>query len=388
MWYVSQIGRREHYALPAHLHRIGQLGLFATDIWAPWAASPRSLIRSEKLAQRFESTMGNAPVVSRSLIANLTERFRRGNTYQRWTKDGTSFGKFAAREFERAGLKEGDTILGYTAANLEQIELAKKRGAKVLHVQVDPGMSWYETRRMEQLKHPEAEDLAPMPDAEFVDRIGQEWEAAGKVIVHSAHSREALLSQGVAPERCVVIPPAFTSSITSAPRRIDANRPLRVLFVGNHCLAKGYHIFAAAAARLSGKGFEFISIGSMSMKPSFLADASRFISMQGHLTQTKVREQMMRADVLVFPTLSDGFGLVQLEAMAAGLPVIATGCCGEVVRHGHDGLIVPPRDSGAVVAALEELRADPDKYARLSSAASRRPSDCSPEKHFGALLSL
>ncbi len=387
MWSVSQIGRREHYALPAHLHRIGQLGLFATDIWAPWAASPRSLIRSEKLAQRFESTMGDAPVVSRSLVANLAERFRRGNTYQRWTKDGTSFGKFAAREFEKAGLKEGDTILGYTAANLEQIELAKKRGAKVLHVQVDPGMSWYETRRMEQLKHPEAEDPAPMPDAEFVDRIGQEWEVAGKVIVHSAHSREALLSQGVAPERCVVIPPAFTSSITSAPRRIDANRPFRVLFVGNHCLAKGYHIFADAA-RMAGKEFEFASIGTQSMKPRYLAQASQFVSMQGHLTQTKVREQMMRADVLVFPTLSDGFGLVQLEAMAAGLPVIATACCGNVVRHGLDGLIVPPRDALAIVNALKYLRADPDKYERLSVAASHRPSDYSPESHFDALLSL
>jgi glycosyltransferase involved in cell wall biosynthesis len=240
---------------------------------------------------------------------------------------------------------------------------------------------------MEQLNHPEAEDLAPMPDAEFVDRIGQEWQAADKVIVHSAHSREALLSQGVAPERCVVIPPAFRSSTMSAPRRIDANRPLRVLFVGNHCLAKGYHIFASAA-RLAGKGFEFISIGGQSMRPSYLAKTSQFISMQGHLTYAKVREQMMRADVLVFPTLSDGFGLVQLEAMAAGLPVIATGCCGEVVRHGHDGLIVPPRDSGAVVAALGELRADPDKYEQLSMAASIRPNDFSSEKHVNALLPL
>ena len=59
-WYVSQIGRREHYALPAHLHRIGQLGLFATDIWAPWAENSRALFRPEKLAQRFEASMGAA----------------------------------------------------------------------------------------------------------------------------------------------------------------------------------------------------------------------------------------------------------------------------------------------------------------------------------------
>jgi glycosyltransferase involved in cell wall biosynthesis len=74
--------------------------------------------------------------------------------------------------------------------------------------------------------------------------------------------------------------------------------------------------------------------------------------------------------------------------MAAGLPVIATACCGDVVRHGIDGLIVPPRDSSAIVAALEELRADPGKYERFSEDASRRPQDFSPESHFAALLSL
>jgi glycosyltransferase involved in cell wall biosynthesis len=74
--------------------------------------------------------------------------------------------------------------------------------------------------------------------------------------------------------------------------------------------------------------------------------------------------------------------------MAAGLPVVATSCCGGVVQHGIDGYIMPPRDSVAIVDALESLRSDPDKYERLSAAASRRPLDYEPERHFNALLSL
>jgi glycosyltransferase involved in cell wall biosynthesis len=124
------------------------------------------------------------------------------------------------------------------------------------------------------------------------------------------------------------------------------------------------------------------------MRPSYLEEASRYVSILGVKTQAGVREQMERADVLVFPTLSDGFGLVQLEAMASGLPVIATACCGEVVRHGLDGLIVPSSDSSAIVAAIEELRDDPDKYEQLSMAASIRPNDFNPENHFNALVSL
>ena len=123
MWYVSQIGRREHYALPAYLHRSGQLGLFATDIWAPWAASPRSLFRPEKLAQRFEASMNAAPVASRSFFANLIERVRPGDSYQRWTGEGRSFGAFASDAFGRAGLKAGDVVIG--GKKLKPLEVEK-----------------------------------------------------------------------------------------------------------------------------------------------------------------------------------------------------------------------------------------------------------------------
>jgi glycosyltransferase involved in cell wall biosynthesis len=331
--------------------------------------------------------MSGAPVASRSLIASLIERFRGGDITRRWASEGASFGKFAAKSFDKARLGPGHSVIGYTAANLEQLIMAKNKGAKALHVQVDPGLSWYEMRRQEQLAHPEAEEVAPMPSAEFIERISREWQQADKVIVHSEHSRAALLAQGVDASRCVVIPPAFKSSAKPVARRPDPSRPFRVLFVGNHCLAKGYHVFVDAV-RKSGKGFEFISVGSQTLKGSYLEEASRHVTILGPKSQSGVREQMERADVLVFPTLSDGFGLVQLEAMASGLPVIATACCGEVVRHGLDGFIIPPRDSSAIVTSLEELRADPDKYERLSMAASIRPNDFTPELHFKDLLSL
>ena len=387
MWYVSQIGRREHYALPAHLHRMGELGLFATDIWAPWATSPRSLFRPEKLAQRFEASMGDAPVAYRSFLANLIERVRPGDSYRRWTREGRSFGAFASDAFARAGLKAGDVVIGYTAANLEQLILAKERGAKALHVQVDPGLTWYEMRHQEQSTHPEVEEAAPMPSAEFIERIGREWQEADRIVVHSEHCRASLVAQGVLPGRCTVIPPSFTSLNTCGVRRLDPSRPLRVLFVGNHCLAKGYHVFVEAA-RQAGAGFEFISVGSHMLRPAYLAQAGKHVSILGAKTRTGVREAMDRADVLVFPTLSDGFGLVQLEAMAAGLPVIATTCCGEVVKDHVNGLIISPRDPQAIVSALHELRADASKYEQLSSAASRRPFDYRPELHFEALLGI
>jgi glycosyltransferase involved in cell wall biosynthesis len=78
------------------------------------------------------------------------------------------------------------------------------------------------------------------------------------------------------------------------------------------------------------------------------------------------------ADVLVAPTLSDGFGLTQLEAMSRGVPVITTPHCGRVVDDGVDGFVVPARDAGAIAARLTRLREEPDLLGRMQAAAARK----------------
>ena len=77
----------------------------------------------------------------------------------------------------------------------------------------------------------------------------------------------------------------------------------------------------------------------------------RFYSTIPHVELFK---QYQKADVLVFPTLCDGFGMVVTEAFAHGLPVITTNRAGaaDLVRHGENGLIVPAGDAGALAQAL------------------------------------
>lgn len=88
-----------------------------------------------------------------------------------------------------------------------------------------------------------------------------------------------------------------------------------------------------------------------------------------------VRPVMGACDLVLFPTepaLGEGFGLAALEALAVGRPVIATDVASlpEVVTHGHDGLIVPPSDPGALADAIVELAADPDMRRRFGEQAS------------------
>ena len=72
--------------------------------------------------------------------------------------------------------------------------------------------------------------------------------------------------------------------------------------------------------------------------------------------------------------------------MAQGLPVVATSACGEVVRDGLDGFVVPPGDALALVDRLSRLRREPDLYAAMSRAALVRSTEFGPARHLAALL--
>jgi 2-deoxystreptamine N-acetyl-D-glucosaminyltransferase/2-deoxystreptamine glucosyltransferase len=84
-------------------------------------------------------------------------------------------------------------------------------------------------------------------------------------------------------------------------------------------------------------------------------------------------------DVLVLPSVYEEMGSVLTEAMAAGLPVVASDVGGipEVVRHGETGLLVPPGDVDALAAALDRVVAEPGLRDRLAAGARARSADYS-----------
>jgi glycosyltransferase involved in cell wall biosynthesis len=93
-----------------------------------------------------------------------------------------------------------------------------------------------------------------------------------------------------------------------------------------------------------------------------LGDAVTFT---GALPDAELEHQYRRADVFCLPSVQEGFGIVYLEAMACGLPVVATASAAipEVVPQGRAGLLVPPGDVGALANALAELLANADQRA-------------------------
>jgi glycosyltransferase involved in cell wall biosynthesis len=131
-----------------------------------------------------------------------------------------------------------------------------------------------------------------------------------------------------------------------------------VLWVGAVILRKGIQYLIEAARMLSATSIEFIVAGPIGISQSAVASAPANVKFLGRIPRVSLAEIYVQADVFVLPTISDGFAITQLEAMAHGLPVIATPNCGAVVRDGLDGFVVRARDAQALASAIAKLDAD------------------------------
>lgn len=150
--------------------------------------------------------------------------------------------------------------------------------------------------------------------------------------------------------------------------------------VGNVRAAKGYEGLLRTAALLRDRapGVRFVVVGQLQG-----AEAERLIALRDgmgladRVVFTGFRDdvhRVMRAlDLFVLPSLREGFSIATVQAMAAGLPVVATRSGGPetIVDDGRTGVLVPPGDPVALAEAVLALRADPAARARLAEAARR-----------------
>lgn len=147
-----------------------------------------------------------------------------------------------------------------------------------------------------------------------------------------------------------------------------ASRPLRVIHVGRLAVEKGVDHLLAAMRMVNA---QVTIVGSGPREADLRAAAADLphVRFAGNVPRASLGELYSTHDVFVTATLNEGFALVVLEALACGLPVIATDIDANraVVRHGENGLLVPPADPRAMADALEMLARDEELRARLAS---------------------
>jgi glycosyltransferase involved in cell wall biosynthesis len=373
-WLCCQLGAREHYAIPRALQFKGLLRELLTDLWI----RPGALIYwGNKLAGRFHPALAEARVIAPNAAAFAFELKSQAAGLGGWdliSNRNEWFQETVLTQLARCARDldhEPTTVFAYSYAADRIFEFARERGWRTVLGQIDPGPA--EERIVATLhQNGNRNGWQPAP-VEYWRKWRSECQLADRIVTNSIWSREALLQEGVPAEKIRVIPLAFEASEAAQsftreyPPAFTVVRPLRILFLGQINLRKGVRELLHATRLLANAPVEFWFVGPQQINvPPDLKDNPQ-IRWLGAVPRAHVDRYYREADVFILPTLSDGFGLTQLEAQSWKLPVIASRFCGEVVQHGRNGLILDVVSGEAIARVITDLLRTPEYLAAMSA---------------------
>jgi glycosyltransferase involved in cell wall biosynthesis len=280
-------------------------------------------------------------------------------------------------------------FFGYDTGSLEILDALAETDCFTIVDQIDPGKVQTEITRKEVERWPGWALKEPTRSREYEDRRQAEWQMASAVVVNSEWSKRALIQQDVPRDKINVVPLAFEPhGKVSGPVASPAQRPLRILWLGSVNLSKGIQYLIQSACLLEGSAVEFKVVGSVQITDQAVVAAPSNVTFEGRVPRDDTATYYRWADIFILPTLSDGFAITQLEAMAYGLPVIVTPNCGRVVTDGQDGFLVPPRDPEAIAEIISRLIENRDRIRLMSKRALKTVQQFSIDRVANELISI
>jgi len=200
------------------------------------------------------------------------------------------------------------------------------------------------------------------------------------VVCPSRNTADVLLDYGVAPERIVITPPGTIKAVSSR-KREKFRSQLHLLAVATITPRKGHRLLIEALAGIDHDTWRLDCIGSLTRDPDCVAELRDAIVRNGLESNVRLLGERQpqqlplayeEADLFTLPSFHEGYGMAYAEALAYGLPIVAT--TGGAIPHTvpeSAGLLVPPGDVDALKAALSRAIADRFLLAQLSEGARR-----------------
>lgn len=194
-----------------------------------------------------------------------------------------------------------------------------------------------------------------------LEQLDQEIELADYILVGSSFARSSFIAQGVSEEKILVAHYGVDTDLFTPLRDDKDQRKFNIIFAGRIGQRKGISYLLRGYQRVHSPTTTLTLVGDFPDQGSAFGPWRHLFRHVPHAPRQALADLFRQSDVFLFPTLVEGMGLVVLEAMASGLPVVTTpNGPGDLVRDGVDGFVVPPRDVDAIVESLEKLRTDPE----------------------------
>lgn len=389
---VVVAGYRDLYGTPRAIDRAGLLRYLVTDVYvgpgSPMRALRPLLQYGPKPVRKLLARDAGLP--AHKIVANNVAGLR----FWWQSRKARDAGEAAvvnrrlnddlAAAYRRRCRPPADVVVGYRMSDRLFGDLPAST-AKVL-CQNDGGSHEMKVCREAHGRalewHPSAKGRVPEPLPErpgewfFIEsaRLREEWSLATKIVCWSDWCRHCLVAEGVPAEKCVIVHPTFTPSPSYAgvAPNFDSD-PFTVIFLGTLCIRKGTHdLIMAVAEAAKERPVRLVLAGANSLNPDMLNRYAHCIDYRGFVSRDNLPGFLAHGHVLALPSYSEGLPMVQLEAMAAGLPVIRSTNAGDAALDEREGIVVPPGDRAALTAAILRLAADRQLLREMSRNARSR----------------
>ncbi len=373
-------GTQYSYQLAKQLHRKGYLFLFITGI----AVAGKSILG--KLIEFLPSSVKNK--VKQRVVGELNgsklKIFPRAEmeALRRVKKKHTSNDIFFDRNLKfqeqvKEGLiKKSDIVIGFDTSSWLVAERAVQMGVPfLLDVSIAHSLSKQSVYYFLESKYPEWKFNIELKKQSFIELEQMEYERSTAIIAASTFTKKTLIENGVDESKIFVNPYGVDSSQFRINRKNKSNK-IRFLFVGLVDARKGIPHLIKIWKLLLLENIELTIVGPVS------PDVERLILKEG-LTNVYITGKVPHADlpaifnnndVFIFPSFFEGFGLVILEAMAAGLPVITTTATvgPDIIEDGKEGFIIAPGDDQALINAIKHFHQFPDSIISMGNNARKK----------------
>jgi len=263
------------------------------------------------------------------------------------------FDKLAAKR-----LKKSDVLLTWAWSGLDSIRTIKKQGGLAIVEECGSCNKFQNKILSEEYENLGLKFQNPTPKF-IVDRQLEEAKIADYLLCPSKHVMNSFVENGIDKDKFKLIPYGVNQGIFK-PKWLQ-NEDFTIVFVGTIGVRKGL-IYLFRALEMLKIPYKCILIGSIEDQfKTYFDQYSHLFTHFSHVAHHELVDYYNQASVFVFPSLDEGMALVQLEAMACGLPIICTTNSGgdSVIDEGEQGYIVPIRNPEAIAAKITFLYENP-----------------------------
>lgn len=278
------------------------------------------------------------------------------------------YDKLASRKISKS-----DIFVGWSSQSLHSLRRSKELGMITV---IERGSSHIVYQNNILKEEYEGFGLKPqLPHPKIIEKELKEYNEADYVFVPSLFVKKTFIEKGFPENKLIHIPFGVDLSVFRQIPKTD--NIFRIIFAGGMTLRKGVHYLLQAFSELNLPNSELMLIGSYNeeIKPFFKKYEGKF-NWLGHISQRDLHKYYSQGSVFAIMSIEEGLALVQPQAMACGLPIIATTNTGaeDIVRDGKDGFIIPIRDIRALKEKLLYFYENQEICRQMGQSAKKRVS--------------